>query len=82
MDHQERPHGCLRPLSAEGNDGLWLVGQGLLHTRFWPLQKRLETPELGEGRAQSSPGRSLGRWGTRGAEPDRTHWPAFWIPSD
>ena len=40
MDHQERPQGCLRPLLAEGNNGPWLVGQGLLHTRFWPLQKR------------------------------------------
>lgn len=82
MDHRGWPKGCLCPLSAEGNDGLQLVGRGLLHTRFWPLLKRLETPELGEGRAQSSPGPSLGRRGTLGAEPDWTHWPAFWIPSD
>lgn len=73
MGHRGRPKGYLRPLSAEGNDGPWLVGQGLLHAGFWPLHKHLETPELREGRAQSSPGRSLGRRGTRGAEPDRTH---------
>ena len=67
---------------CEGKDGPPPAGRGLLHTGFRPLLKCLETPELGEGRAQSSPGPSLGRRGTLGTELDRTHRPAFWIPSD